>query len=90
MELHTCTKFSQEPIKFFMFHKSASFFLLMILLMQNLTSIILFVIFNIIIKLMSDRGLPFSMLLRKISVTLTGKTKYKFYPKKRKDHIFSD
>jgi hypothetical protein len=42
MELHTCTKFSQQPVKFFMFHKSASVLLLMILIMQNLTSIILF------------------------------------------------
>ena len=73
-----------------MFHKSASLLLLMILIMQNVTSIVLFVVFNVIIKLMADRGLPFSMVLRKLYVMITGKTKYKFYPIKRKDHLFSD
>lgn len=90
MELHTCTKFSQQPIKFFMFHKSASILLLMILIMQNVTSIVLFVVFNLIIKLMADRGLPFSMVLRKIYILVTGNVKYKFYPIKRRDHLFSN
>ena len=90
MELHTCTKFSQQPVKFFMFHKSASLLLLMILIMQNITSVVLFIVFNVIIKLMADRGLPFSMVLRKFYVMLTGKTKYKFYPLKRRDHLFTN
>lgn len=90
MELHTCTKFSQQPIKFFMFHKSASLLLLMILVMQNMTSVVLFIVFNVIIKLMADRGLPFAMVLRRFYVMLTGKTKYKFYPLKRRDHLFTN
>lgn len=90
MELHTCTKFSQQPIKFFMFHKSASLLLLMILVMQNITSVVLFIVFNVIIKLMADRGLPLSMVLRMFYVMLTGKTKYKFYPLKRRDHLFTN
>jgi len=90
MELHTCTKFSQQPVKFFMFHKSASLLLLMILIMQNMTSVVLFIVFNVIIKLMADRGLPFSMVLRMFYVMLTGKTKYKFYPLKRRDHLFTN
>lgn len=90
MELHTCTKFSQQPVKFFMFHKSASLLLLMILIMQNITSVVLFIVFNVIIKLMADRGLPLSMVLRMFYVMLTGKTKYKFYPLKRRDHLFTN
>lgn len=90
MELHTCTKFSQQPVKFFMFHKSASLLLLMILVMQNITSVVLFIVFNVIIKLMADRGLPLSMVLRMFYVMLTGKTKYKFYPLKRRDHLFTN
>lgn len=90
MELQNCSKFAQEPIKFFIFHKSAGVLLLLILLMQNLTSIILFIVFNIAIKMMSDRGLPFSMVLRRLYVIICGKKKHKFYPPKRRDHLFTN
>lgn len=90
LELHTCTKFAQQPIKFFMFHKSASVLLLMILIMQNITSIVLFIVINFLFKMMSDRGLPLAMVLRGIAVSLTGKVKPQFYPRKRRDHLFTN
>lgn len=90
MELHTCTRFSQEPIKFFMFDKSAAMLTLMILIMQNMTSVVLFIAVNIIIKMMANRGLPLSMAIRKIYVKICGNVKPRFYPRTRRDHLFTN
>lgn len=82
------TKQASQQVKFFIFDASASLLFLAILIFQNLISIALFIVVNTVLSMMISRGFSLGMSLRKFSVMVTGRKKYKFLPQLRKDHLF--